>query len=511
MAFFTELLVHTKGRWAGSPFVPTAWQRDRILSPLFGEVIYTEEIGRYVRRYRTLYLCIARKNGKTELLAGCTLYLLIADDEPGAEVYGLALDRDQANLVFRVARQMVRLSPHLAEQLTVIPSTGRISHEASGSFYTTVAGDAPGALGFNPSGAYIDELLTQPDRELYDALRTGLGARAQPLLLLATTAENDPTGFAASEREWSEQVQADPSLDPERLVVVYSADADADWTKPATWRQANPALGDFLETRVLESELRMALHNPPAERAFRQYRLNQPVNRIGRAIDLAVWDASAGPRDHRVLEDELAGHICYAGLDLASTGDLAAYALDFPDDQGGHDVIWRHFTPASRLRDLNRRSGGRADGWVAAGQLTLIEGGVIDYGHITAALARDKERYDIREVAFDRWGASQLSIDLMDDGWPLVQFGQGFGSMSGPTKELLRCIGAGVYRHGDNGVVNWQAANVVTRTDPAGNLKVDKQRSAEKVDGIVAAVMALDRAVRHTVDVPTQYAVAGFR
>jgi phage terminase large subunit-like protein len=504
LAFFGELLTHTKGRWARRPFVPAAWQRRRVLAPLFGEVEFDAAQGRYVRRYRTLYLYVARKNGKTELIAGIVLYLLCADGETGAEIYGLALDRDQAGLVYRVARQMIRNSAELAARLTVVASANRIVDEATGSLYAVVAGDAAGSLGFDPSGAYIDELLTQPGRELYDAMRTSFGARAQPLLLLATTAENDPAGFAASEREWSERVLADPSLDPERLAVMYAAPEGADWTRPATWKAANPALGDFLELRTLAEECRIAQGNPAAERAFRQFRLNQPGNKIGRAIDLATWDAAPAARPAA----ELARRTCFAGLDLASTSDLAAYCLDFPDDDGGHDLIWRHFAPASALRELSRRTGGAADVWVAQGYLTLTEGNVIDYGAITAALNADRELYDIAEVAFDRWGATQLSSQLLDDGWPLIATGQGYATMAAPTAELLRAIRGGLYRHGGNPVARWQAGNAVTRADPAGNLKIDKARSAEKVDGIVAAVMALDRALRQrgTED----YAAAGF-
>ncbi len=206
--------------------------------------------------------------------------------------------------------------------------------------------------------------------------------------MLATTAENDPAGFAASEREWSERVLADPALDPERLVVMYRADADDDWTRPATWRKANPALGDFLDLRMLVSECRQAQGNPAAERSFRQFRLNQPANKVGRAIDLAVWDASAGP-----VPPSLARRTCYAGLDLASTSDLAAYCLDFPAGDGGHDLLWRHFAPASALRELSRRTGGAADVWVAQGWLTVTEGDVIDYDAIVAALNDDRERY----------------------------------------------------------------------------------------------------------------------
>jgi phage terminase large subunit-like protein len=504
VAFFSEILTHTKGEFARRPFVPSGWQAREVLAPLFGEVIWDARRGRYVRRYRVLYLLLPRKNGKTELLAGIVLYLLCADGEQGAEIYGLAMDQSQAALVYRVARVMVRNSDALSSRLRVVPSAVRITDEGTGSLYSVVAGDAPGALGFDPSGAYIDELLTQPNRELYDAMRTSFGSRAQPLLLLATTAEADPAGFAASEREWSERVKADPSLDPERLCVMYSAPAELDWRRPATWRRANPALGDFLELRTLAAECRVAEGNPAAERAFRQYRLNQPANKVGRAIDLAAWDESAGGP-----VPDLARRPCYAGLDLASTSDLAAYALDFPDGNGGHDVLWRHYAPASALRDLSRRTGGAADVWVAGGFLTLTEGNVIDYAAITAGLAADREQYDIREVAFDRWGATQLSSGLIDEGWPLVQFGQGFASMAAPTAELFRLIKAGQYRHHSNPVARWQAGNATVRTDPAGNNKLDKAKSADKIDGLVAGVMALDRSLRG--EAPAEeYAVAGF-
>lgn len=502
LSFFSTLLTHTKGDYARRPFIPARWERERVLAPLFGTVMWDERRGRYVRRYRTLYLFVPRKNGKTELLAGCVLYLLCADGEVGAEVYGLALDKDQAGLVYRVARQMVRNSPVLSERLAVISSAERIVDEQTGSMYALAPGDWEGAMGFNPSGAYIDELLVQPDRQLYDALRTGLGARAQPLLMLATTAENDPSGFAAGEREYSERIAADPALDPERLVVMYQAGEKDDWASPRTWRKVNPALGDYLEVRTLEAEYRQAIGNPAAERAFRQFRLNQPANKVGRAIDLALWD-SAGP------QAGLAGRTCWAGLDLASTADLASYALDFPAPDGGHDVIWRHFAPAAALRDLSRRTGGQADVWVARGLLTLTEGNVIDYGAIIEAMNEDRECHDIREVAFDRWGATQLSTQLLDDGWPLVAMGQGYGTMAAPTAELLRLIKGGLYRHGGNPLARWEAGNAVTRSDPAGNLKLDKSRSADKIDGLVAAVMALDRALRAT-PATEDYAAAGW-
>jgi phage terminase large subunit-like protein len=505
VAFFTELLVHTKGDWARRPFVPAEWELREVLRPLFGRVEYDPGWGRYLRRYRELYLSAGRKNGKTELIAGIMLYLLIADDEDSAEVYGLALDKDQAGLAWSAAARMVALSPILSRRLDVARGVRRIYDEQTASFFSVAAGDAMGALGPSPSGAYIDELLSQPDRELYDALRTGFGARSQPILVLATTADNDPTGFAAAERAWGERVIEDPELDHARLVVLFAAPKDADWTDEATWKMANPALGDYLDPRILRAECKKAVNNPAEERAFKQYRLNQQSTQLGRAVDLAVWDAAPAPAP--ILE--LAGQTCYAGLDLASTIDLASYVLDFPAGDGSHDALFRVFCPESAITGLDRRTAGKFSTWVAAGLVTVTEGNVIDYEAIKVALRADAEVYDLQEVAFDRWGATQLSTDLIDEGFPLIQTGQGFASMSGPTKEFLRLVASGAYRHGANPVARWQAGNMITRTDPAGNLKPDKAKSADKIDSIVAAIMALDRAIRHA-DAEDDYAAAGF-
>jgi phage terminase large subunit-like protein len=499
IAFFCEVLTHTKGDWAGKPFIPAPWQRDTILVPLFARVIWDEMRKRYVRRYRTLYLCMARKNGKTEMLAGLVLYLLVADHEQGAEIYGMARDAGQAGLVYRVARQMVKNSAALNTRLETYPGMARIVDEETGSFYQVMSGEWEGNLGENPSGAYIDELLTQPDRDLYDAVRTGMGARAQPLLMMATTAENDPAGFAASERAWSERVADDPWMDPDRLSVIYQADPEDDWTNPVTWKQANPALGDFLEYRALESECRGAQNNPAEERAFRQYRLNQPSSAVGRAIALAAWDACTGEDDTpALLAEELEGRQCFGGLDLATTQDLAALALVFPLDDGSQAVLWRHFVPAHRLQDLARRTGGMANVWVARGELTVTDSPVTDYEVIHAVLDELREHYDIREVAYDPWNAVQLAVELSDEGWTMIQMAQSARAMAASTSELLRLIAAGQLRHGRSGIMRWQAGNAVTRINSVGNIRLDKAKSAEKIDGLVAAVMGLDRALRRS-------------
>jgi phage terminase large subunit-like protein len=327
---------------------------------------------------------------------------------------------------------------------------------------------------------------------------------------MATTAENDPNGFAASERQWSERVQETPTLDPRRLVVIYTTDPEDDWTSPDVWRQANPALGDFLDMRVLEDECAKAIENPAAERAFRQYRLNQPSQATGRAIKLPQWDRSAGLTAWTEVLSVYAGEPCYCGLDLASTSDLASYCLVFAHEDG-FAAHWRHFAPEALLSSLDRRTGAQATVWAALGALEVTEGDVIDYGAIIEALELDRERVDIAEVAFDPWGASQLSQTLSDRGWPLIQFRQGFASLAAPTAEFLRLIASSKFHHGGNPVARWEAANLITRSDPAGNLKPDKSKSMDKIDGIVAAIMALDRAIRHKTSEPEpDYAAAGF-
>ena len=306
----------------------------------------------------------------------------------------------------------------------------------------------------------------------------------------------------AQERTWSERVIEDPELDHARLVVIHAAPPGADWTSEATWAMANPALGEYLDPRILRAECAKAVNNPAEQRAFEQYRLNRQTAHAGRAIDLATWDRAPD------IAAALDGRTCYAGLDLASTIDLASYCLDFPDGRGGHDVLYRVFTPRAQLGQLDRRTGGRASTWAAAGLIDVTEGDVIDYDAIRVRLRADAETYDLQEVAYDRWGATQLASDLLDEGFPLIQVGQGFATMSGPTKELLRLIASGAYRHGGNPVVRWQAGNLITRSDPSGNIKPDKARSTDKIDSLVAGIMALDRAIRHTT--ADDYAAAGF-
>lgn len=497
VSFFSELLVHTKGTWARRAFELESWQEHEIIRPLFGHVTWSDEYDCYVRQYRIATICLGRKNGKTELAAGIVLYLLVGDDEESAEVYGAAKDTKQAGKVFEPAWRMVQLSPTLSKRLKLNKHSRRIYDEESASYYEIITSDAMGELGHNPHGFVLDEVLSQPNDSLWNAMRTAAGTRAQPLMVCITTETNDPFSFGAQMIDEAERIQRNPSRAPHIFAYVRKAPADADPWDEANWSEPNPALGSFLSLDALREEALEARNQPSKENAFRQFRLNQRVQQSTRWLNLEAWDASSGLG---IDEATLRGHRCYGGLDLASTTDVAALCWVFPEDEG-FAALWRFWIPEDRLKDFDARTAGQASVWVREGRLTTTPGNVIDYDAIIDRIDRDAQAFDVAEVAFDRWGSTQLASELHEQGLRMIQFGQGFASMSAPTKEWERLILEGKFRHGGNPVMRWMVDNITVRTDPAGNIKIDKQKSTDKVDGAVAAVMALDRALRHRVSV----------
>ena len=499
---FRLLLVHTKGSYARTPFVLSPWQRRDIIVPLFATVEWSTEVGRFVRSYRLAWIEIARKNGKSELLAGIALVLLTADDEEGAEIYGCAMDMPQARKVYDVAERMVDLSPALSKRLKVYRQNKRIVYPKTGSYYEIVPADAAGNLGHNPHGVIFDEILTQPSRALWDAFRTAMSTRDQPLMIAATTAGDDPVGLCATEHAYTERVIRQPKLDPRRFGYIRNTPEDADPFDPKTWRLANPALGTFKRASAMRDAAREARNDPTKLKAFKQFELNMwGTLGVNKWMDLAVWDAAAG----LVVRDRLIGRRCFAGLDLASAVDLAALCLTFPEprpvDADGDwlqpfDALWRFWAPEARRHDLDERTGGQASLWERQGFLRFTPGDVIDYKAILADLDTDARAFDIAELAYDAWGMTQLSQDLTDAGLTVFPMLQGYAHMSPPTKAWEGLIRQRVYRHGGNPVMRWMFDNIRMRTDPNGNVKIDKGSSVDKVDGCVAAIMALDRALR---------------
>jgi phage terminase large subunit-like protein len=502
---FEELLVHTKGRYARAPFILAGWQREEIIEPIFGWVQWSDEYERWVRVYRSVWIEIARKNGKSELLAAIALILLAFDDEEGAEIYGAAKDRDQARKVFDVAARMVELSATLRRRLRVLQQAKRIVYEPTGSFYEAIAADAPGNLGHNPHGVVFDEVLTQPDGELWGVLEEGMGTREQPLMVGATTAGNDPASFAAQEHDECVKILADPSIDPRRYVYIRNVPKDADWQDEANWYIANPALGDFLSVESLRIESMAAKRSLRKQNRFRQFKLNQWVQQLNRWLDQDEWDASAGI----VVEADLAGRRCFGGIDLSQTRDLTALAWIFPPDEpiGAWKHLWRHFTPESNVESLRTRTVGLVDEWIRDGWLSVTEGNVVDYEAFITQVDEDATKFGPVEVGYDPWGPAPAIVQRLQDdgGLTMVPVRQGYATMSAPTKQLERLLLQSLYHHGGNPIVRWQADNITIRTDPAGNIKPDKERSGDKIDGIVADITGMERALRHegyAIDVP---------
>ncbi len=486
VTFFPRFLTHVKGEWAGRPFELDEWQRERIIRPLFG---WKRADG--TRRYRTVYVEVPRKNGKSNLSAGIALILLYADHEPGAEVYSAAADRDQAAIVFELAKSMVQSSPDLRaisevyRRSIVVPRTG--------SAYHVLSADVKTKHGKNASGVIFDELHAQPNRELWDVLTTSTAARRQPVVVAITTAGYDRESICWEVHDYACKVRDGVVQDDSFLPVIYGAGTDEDWRDREVWRRVNPGLGVSIKLDYLEQEARRAAETPSYQNTFRRLHLDQWTQQNTRWIDLEVWDACGGPVDPEALRSR----VCFAGLDLSTTTDLAAFVLLFPPDGEYTDyrVVPYFWVPEETVAKRSKRDQVPYDAWVRDGLIEATEGNVADYDVIRKRINEVSHLFDLREIAVDRWNASQITSQLTADGFVMVPFGQGFRDMSGPTKELEAVLLSKRLRHAGNPVLRWMADNVSVRTDPAGNLKPDKAKSTGRIDGIVALIMALGRAV----------------
>ncbi len=489
---FLTLLKHTKGKWAGHFFEMEEWQ-DRIVRDVFGTL--TKE-GK--RQYRTAYIEIPRKNGKTYFAAALALYMLFvgSQNDNESEIYSAAADREQASLVFNQAASMIRRNPALAKQCNIIDSQKRIVYYKTGSFYRAIPADVAGAHGYNASCVIVDELHTQPNRDLVDTLITSQGAREQPLTIFLTTAGYDQNSICWEYHEYARQINEKVIKDPTFYGVIYAADETDDWTKKATWKKANPNLGVSINEDFLRQEANKARQVPAYQNTFKRLYLNIWTAQEERWLDLAAWDATAGI----VVPEKLEGRECYGGLDLSSTTDVSALVLIFPADDGSYDVLPYFWLPGDGLHDRINRDKVPYDVWSREGKVHLTEGNVIHYGAIREKINQLQNKYNIKEIAYDRWNASKLVQDLQDDGFEMVPIGQGYASMNAPTQDLLKLVLERTLRHGGNPVLRWMADCVTVKQDPAGNIKPvkpDRRKSSKRIDGIVALIMAVDRAMRH--------------
>lgn len=487
--FFQEHLVFIEGEKAGMPFHLENWQKC-IIANLFG---WVNDKG--FRRYRESFIEVPRKNGKTPLTAGLVLLTGFCDGEPGAQIYSAAGDREQASLILRHAVGMIERNPSLAAKSRIFKSWKSIEFYGGDAIYKALSAESDTKHGLNAHCVIIDELHVQPNRELVDTLITATGSRRQPLIVHITTAGYDKHSICFEKYDYACKVRDGVIKDPSFLPVIYEALPEDDWTSPKTWKKANPNLGVSISMEYLERECKRAKESPAYENTFKRLHLNLWTEQETRFINSEQWSKCAGV----FAEDDLRGLPCFAGLDLSTVDDITSLAMVFLKDKKFYSMN-RFWIPAGNARKRENRDRVPYSVWAREGHLKMTEGDVIDYEVVMADIRKDFERFGIDTIAFDRWNFEAIRQRLIYVGVPeskMLAFGQGFASMSAPTKDLSKLILSKEITHNNNPVLNWMASNVSVKSDPAGNLKPVKpdNHAASRIDGIVALIMALGVAI----------------
>jgi phage terminase large subunit-like protein len=500
LQFFEGFLKHSKGEWAGKSLKLEPWQQF-ILWTLFG---WKRSDG--ARRYRTAYIEIARKNGKSLIGSGVGLYLLMVDGEMGAEIYSYATKKDQAKITWLAAAKIARKSKVLSKRLDIFgdknpkASSCSISMASTGSKFEPLGRDTDSMDGLNVHGAIIDEVHAHKTRDGWDLLDTATGARRQPLLFAVTTAGFDRQTLCWELNDYTKRVLENFSIegghrDDSFFGIIFTLDKEDNWQDETCWVKANPNLGVSKKLDDLRRKAQRAKSMPSALNSFLRLELNIWTQAETKWIPWDEWTQCG----HAIEWDALRGRKCYSGLDLSSTLDITAHVLVFPPEHDGEKyiVLCRFWIPEDNLRQRVHDDRAPYDAWLRSGWLYSTPGNVIDYDWIFDDIDDDAHEFDLQEVAFDRWGAARVVSTLQNKGLTMVEFGQGFASMSPPMRELERLIRTHDIEHGNNPVLTWMADNLVAIEDPAGNIKPSKEKSREKIDGMVALIMALDRAIRH--------------
>jgi len=491
ITFFQRAIRHTVGEWDGKPFDPLPWQQF-ILWNLYG---WFREDG--TRRFNYAYITVARKNGKTTLMAGCALAALFFDQEKAAEVYFAATKKDQAKIGFDEAQRMVSISPPLRKHLRA--GKHDIKAPTLSARCTYLSSERDTLDGLNIHFAGIDEYHAHPTDGVANVLRSGMQARRNPLHLTITTAGFNRESPCYEMQKTCKEILDGVKHDDAQFALIYELDEDDDWTDSSTWIKANPSLGVALRPQLLESQLQQAINlGGSREVEFKTKHLNKWVTASKTWIQDEIWSANE-------RQEDLTGRICWGGLDLASVSDMTALVMVYPDGEGYH-VRGHYFMPSDTIDNiLDREPSHIYRTFLDLPNFYVTDGNVTDYAAIRRLVSGVMNRpdgqevdgsslmhnYQIEKIAFDRYNSTQIAIDLVDDGVPLTPFGQGFVSMSSPTKQLEVLVRTGKVWHDGDPVLRWALGNVELKMDPAGNIKADKQKSGGKIDPIVAMVMGI--------------------
>jgi len=494
--FIEKHLTHTKGELAKTPFILQEYQKEQIIRPLFG---WKNADG--TRKYRTSFIFLPRKNGKSTLAAAIILTLLYIDKEYGAEYYSAANDRDQAKIVYSVVADMIKNNPRLEQYVDIFQNS--IVYNAKGSFYKAISRETSTKHGFNTSGFVYDELHGMRDdgtENLWQVLETSTGARQQPISIAITTAGFDRYSACYKMYDYAKKVLEGSIVDEQFLPVIYEADPDDDIQDPKTWAKANPGLGISLKREYMKREALKAFTQVSYENVFRRLHLNQWTTSENRWLsDKDVVECS-----DTISEEILLTAPCYGGLDLASVRDLTSFVLSW---RIGEKIIVKHWTfiPEDKFEG---RSGGK-DGvnymeW--ADYLEVTPGNVTDYNFVKAKMLELHEKYNVQSIAFDRWNSSQLVIECIQEGLKMSPFGMGYKSLSPASKEIESKIMTRDFIYFNDPVIRWQFGNVQLEIDAAGNIKPNKKRSSDKIDTIMAVCMAVGEEMYSEAPVISKYA-----
>lgn len=474
---------HSKGEWAGKPLELEEWQKFCV-----GCIFGWKRKADGLRKYEYFYIQVARKNGKSTLMAFIGLYVLVCDGESGAEIYSAATKKDQAKIIFEEAKNMVNASPELRKLLTVYKNN--ISFDALLSKFEPLSSDSNSLDGLNVHLGLIDELHAHKNGSLYDVLDSAKGAREQPIIGVGTTAGNNPNSFCKGRYDFYKNILNGTVKNENIFIYIAEPDEGDDWTDERVWGKANPNLGISVKMRDMRNMCETAKNLVAAQNEFKCKKLNIWVSSTVSWANMQSWKECP----NTMTKDDLIGKRCYIGGDLAMRNDLASITAEFPLADGCYAVISHSFMPEDRIYDNSKRDNVDYQRWIDEGYITATPGSVVDYDYIEEYIRQMAEMYDVVEVCFDPWNATQIMSHLIDEGFRVVETRMGYRTLSEPTKDLEGVISSRKIIHFDDPLLTWAVGNVVVQSDENANVRPVKNKSSNKIDPAMALIVAHTRA-----------------